>query len=68
VSDAPLVVITDSDLPSNGAEERLLGAAGLRVHRERCLSEDDVAARCADASALIVQWVTVGERALSALT
>ena len=63
----PLVVITDSDLPSQGAEERLLEEAGLRVRREACRSEDDVIARCADATALIVQWAPITARVLDAL-
>ncbi len=63
----PLVVITDSDLPSQGAEERLLEAAGLRVRREACRTEEDVIARCADATALIVQWAPITARVLDAL-
>lgn len=63
----PLVVITDSDLPSQGAEERLLEEAGLRVRREACRTEDDVIARCADATALIVQWAPITARVLDAL-
>ena len=63
----PLVVITDSDLPSQGAEERLLEEAGLRVRREACRTEDDVIARCPDATALIVQWAPITARVLDAL-
>lgn len=63
----PLVVITDSDLPSQRAEERLLEEAGLRVRREACRTEDDVIARCADATALIVQWAPITARVLDAL-
>jgi D-3-phosphoglycerate dehydrogenase len=68
VNEPPLVVITDSDLPSEGVEERLLTDAGLRTRREQCRTEADVARRCTDADALIVQWATVGERAMEALT
>jgi D-3-phosphoglycerate dehydrogenase len=67
VSGSPLVVITDSDLPSNQVEETLLIHAGLRVRREQCRTEDDVVMHCADADALIVQWATIGERALAGL-
>ena len=62
-----LVVVTDSDLPSAGAEERLLAAAGLRARRADCRSEQDVIDRCAGADALIVQWAPVSARVLDAL-
>ena len=62
-----LVAITDSDLPSNHIEEELLEGAGLRVLRADCTTEDEVIERCQAADALIVQWVTIGERALDAL-
>ena len=62
-----LVAITDSDLPSNHIEEELLEGAGLRALRADCTTEDEVIERCQGADALIVQWVTVGERALDAL-
>jgi D-3-phosphoglycerate dehydrogenase / 2-oxoglutarate reductase len=65
--EVPLVVITDSDLPSQGAEERLLQEAGLCVRREACRTEDDVIARCADATALIVQWAPITARVLDTL-
>jgi D-3-phosphoglycerate dehydrogenase len=64
---SPLVVITDSDLPSGGAEELLLGAAGLEARRCDCTSEQEVIERCAGADALIVQWAPVSARVLDAL-
>ncbi|HEY2789760.1 MAG TPA: C-terminal binding protein [Gaiellales bacterium] len=64
---SPLVVVTDSDLPSAGAEERLLAAAGLDARRAGCRSEQDVIDRCAGADALIVQWAPVSARVLDAL-
>jgi D-3-phosphoglycerate dehydrogenase len=62
-----LVVITDSDLPSDGAEERLLGEAGIRARRADCASEQDVIDQCRGADALIVQWAPVSARVLDAL-
>ncbi len=64
---SPLVVVTDSDLPSDGAEERLLGEAGLEAGRADCRSEQDVIDQCAGADALIVQWAPVSARVLDAL-
>jgi D-3-phosphoglycerate dehydrogenase / 2-oxoglutarate reductase len=62
-----LVVITDSDLPSEGTEERLLAEAGLESRRAACRSEQDVIDRCAGADALIVQWAPISARVLDAL-
>lgn len=62
-----LVCITDSDLPSGGAEELLLGDAGLEARRCSCATEDDVVEQCAGADALIVQWAPVSARVLNAL-
>jgi len=59
------VVITDSDLPSAGVEESLLGAAGIEVERAACRSSADVAAAGAHADALIVQWAPVDDAALA---
>lgn len=64
---SPLVVITDSDLPSDGAEERLLAEAGLESRRAACRSEQDVIDQCAGADALIVQWAPISARVLEAL-
>lgn len=64
---SPLVVVTDSDLPSGGAEERLLGEAGLAARRADCRSEQDVIDECTGADALIVQWAPVSARVLDAL-
>jgi D-3-phosphoglycerate dehydrogenase / 2-oxoglutarate reductase len=63
----PLVVITDSDLPSDGAEERLLDEAGILSRRAACRSEQDVIDQCAGADALIVQWAPISARVLAAL-
>ena len=60
-----LVVITDSDLPSAGVEEALLGAAGIDVERAACRTSADVAEAGAEADALIVQLAPVDAAALA---
>ena len=67
MSGAPLVVITDSDLGSDGVEERLLAEAGLRVRRAAGVTADDVRAAAVDATAAIVQWAPVTAEVLDAL-
>ena len=61
------MVITDSDLPSAGVEEALLGAAGIDVERAACRTSADVAAAGAEADALIVQWAPVDDEALAGM-
>lgn len=61
-----LVVVTDSDLPSAGAEERLLEAAGHSVRRADVRSEAELLAAVAGASALLVQWARIDGRVLDA--
>lgn len=65
---SPLVVITDSDLPSAGAEERLLAEVGIECRRAACRSEQDVIDQCAGAEALIVQWAPISARVLDVLS
>jgi D-3-phosphoglycerate dehydrogenase len=63
----PLVVITDSDLPRDGADVAILEAAGLRVQRAACRTAEDVVAAAQEASALIVQWAPITAAALDGL-
>jgi D-3-phosphoglycerate dehydrogenase len=63
----PVVVITDSDLASQGAEEGVLSSAGLAVRRESCQTGADVVAVAADADALIVQWAPITTEVLAQL-
>ncbi len=63
-----LVVITDSNLPTDVIEERVLRAASFRVVRARCVSEDDVIAAAGNADAIIVQWAPVTARVIARLT
>ena len=63
----PLVVVTDSNLPTGDVEERILTPAGFDVVRADCRNEDDVIEAGRDADALIVQWAPVSGRVLAEL-
>jgi D-3-phosphoglycerate dehydrogenase len=63
----PLVVVTDSDLPSDGGAADLMRSAGLDVRIAGCTSADEVAAAGEGAAALIVQWAKVSDETLAAL-
>jgi D-3-phosphoglycerate dehydrogenase len=65
--DRPLIVITDSTLPTGGLEERLLAEAGMRCRRAAAGTEDEVIEAAAGADALIVQWAPISARVLDAL-
>ncbi|ECH9476839.1 C-terminal binding protein, partial [Salmonella enterica subsp. enterica] len=52
---APLILVTDCDLPGTVIEDTLR-AAGLRAERAASVSPDDIAASGADAEGLVVQW------------
>jgi D-3-phosphoglycerate dehydrogenase len=68
MADRPLVVITDSDLPSD-ADERLLAEAGLRSLRPNAGTEAALLAALpgTGAVALIVQWAPVSAAVLDAV-
>ena len=61
------VVITDCDHGSIRQEEQTLDAAGVRLRLEQCRTEREVAARCADADALLVQYAPVSRQAIAGL-
>ncbi|GIJ63184.1 C-terminal binding protein [Virgisporangium aurantiacum] len=65
---APLVVITDWDLPDDGTAVALLSSAGLRVHRANCRQPDDVIRAACDATAILVQWAPITAEVLDELT
>ena len=65
--DQALVVLTDSDLSSDGAEERILSEHGFALRRLRCRTAEDVIAGATDADALIVQWAPITGEVLNAL-
>lgn len=62
-----VVVVTDSNLPTEGVAERVLEAAGWTVRRAACRTADDVRAAAAGAAALIVQWAPVDASVLADL-
>lgn len=62
-----VVVVTDSDLPTEGVAERVLEQAGWTVRRAACRTADDVRAAAAGADALIVQWAPVDATVLAEL-
>ncbi|HEV7215966.1 MAG TPA: C-terminal binding protein [Chloroflexota bacterium] len=61
------VVITDCDHGSIAQEEQTLTAAGARVRLEQCRTEREVAERCGDADALLVQYAPISRQALAGL-
>jgi D-3-phosphoglycerate dehydrogenase len=63
------VVVSDSTFPSLDLQRGVIEAAGfeLREAQPKCLNEDDVITRCADADALLVQWAPITRRVLKAL-
>ncbi len=63
-----VVVVTDSDLPTEGVAERVLEPAGWTVRRAACRTSEDVRAAAAGADALIVQWAPVDAAVLAELT
>ncbi len=67
MNEPPLVVITDSDLGSDGVEERLLADAGLRSRRAACVTADDVREAAVGATAAIVQWAPITAEVIDAL-
>ena len=62
-----LVIITDSDLPNPGTEERILIDAGLTVQRAHCTTSEEVIEVAQAATALIVQWVPITPAVFEAL-
>ena len=61
------VVITDCDHGSISQEEQTLTAGGARVRLEQCRTERDVAERCSDADALLVQYAPISRLAIAGL-
>jgi D-3-phosphoglycerate dehydrogenase len=63
----PLVVMTDSDLPSDGGAAQLLSAAGFAVRTAQCATAAEVVVASEGASALVVQWAQVDAQAFDAI-
>lgn len=66
-TDAACVVITDLSLADITEEEQIVTAAGGRLIRASCLTEDDVIRAGRDARVLLVQWAPITRRVLEAL-
>jgi D-3-phosphoglycerate dehydrogenase len=62
-----LVAILDCNFPSTEAEERIVTAAGARLIRGQCATEDEVIALARDADGLIVQYAPITRRVLGEL-
>jgi D-3-phosphoglycerate dehydrogenase / 2-oxoglutarate reductase len=62
------VVITDYDYGDVDIERAIIEDAGLRLVAADCKTEDDVIEAARDADAIIVQYATVGTRAIGSLT
>jgi D-3-phosphoglycerate dehydrogenase / 2-oxoglutarate reductase len=61
------IVVTDCDHPDVEIERAAAADAGVELRLERCRTEDDVIARCADADGLLVQYAPITARVLDAL-
>ncbi|HLZ07854.1 MAG TPA: C-terminal binding protein [Chloroflexota bacterium] len=62
-----LIAILDCNFPSTATEEEIASAAGQRLIKGKCKTEDDVIAFAGDASAIIVQYAPVTARVIGQL-
>jgi D-3-phosphoglycerate dehydrogenase len=62
-------VVSDHTFPSLDLQRTVVETAGfeLREAQPKCVTEDDVIARCRDADALLVQWAPITGRVMKAL-
>jgi len=67
-SDGHTVVIVDYDWGEVAIERAIVEGAGLRLIAAQCKTEDEVTDVARDADAIIVQFATVGAKAIAALT
>ncbi len=63
-------VVSDHTFPSLDLERSVIEPAGFALCeiQPKCVTEDDVIARCGDAEALLVQWAPITRRAMQSLT
>jgi D-3-phosphoglycerate dehydrogenase / 2-oxoglutarate reductase len=63
-------VVSDHSFPSLDLQRNVIEPAGFALCevQPKCVTEDDVIARCGDADALLVQWAPITRRVLQALT
>ncbi|HEY3078814.1 MAG TPA: C-terminal binding protein [Chloroflexota bacterium] len=64
----PLVVILDTDFPSNEIEHRVLTEAGCELRIADCRTEEDVVAAAGEADGVIVQYAPLTRRSLGGLS
>ena len=62
-----VIAIVDCNFPSTVAEESIAAAAGQRLIKGQCKTEDDVIAFAGDASAIIVQYAPLTARVVGQL-
>jgi D-3-phosphoglycerate dehydrogenase / 2-oxoglutarate reductase len=67
-TDAQTVVIADYDYGDVSIERAIIEGAGLTLVAAQCKTEDEVIDVARDADAIIAQYVTVGAKAIGALT
>lgn len=63
----PRVVVTDHDYAGLDPEEAVLGPLGVELVDARCQSEDELVAACADADAILNQYLRLTPRVFAAL-
>jgi D-3-phosphoglycerate dehydrogenase len=62
-----VIAILDCNFPSTAAEESIAAAAGQRLIKGQCKTEDDVIAFAGEASGIIVQYAPVTARVIGQL-
>jgi D-3-phosphoglycerate dehydrogenase len=67
-TDTQTVVIADYDYGDVDIERAIIEGAGLRLTAAQCKTEGEVIDVARDADAVIAQYVTVGEKAIAALS
>jgi D-3-phosphoglycerate dehydrogenase len=63
-------IVSDHTFPSLDLQRGVIEAAGYKLHeaQPKCVNEDDVIARCANADALLVQWAPITRRVMESLS
>ena len=63
-------IVSDHTFPSLDLQRSVIEPAGFELCeiQPRCVTEDDVIARCGDADALLVQWAPITRRVMKSLT
>jgi D-3-phosphoglycerate dehydrogenase / 2-oxoglutarate reductase len=62
-------IVSDHTFPSLDLQRNVIEAAGFEIGQAqpKCVTEDDVIARCGDADVLLVQWAAITRRAMKNL-